>query len=321
MTENTPNTPENKGRPSSSIPRSAPPPSQKSNKTGLYVTIIIILVIGLSVALFFTFQKKRQVEQKDSELLTAYERLDSISDVLGTKIIQIEELGGDVEELDSIKTELEKEKENLLKNKKYSDRQIRDLNDRLEGYKELLVMKDTEIEELKQVNEQLVTENTELKTERNVLHQTIQEAEKTKDELQQKVKVASQLEAENIAVYAISSGGKEREGEFRARQIDQLKVEFSIAKNDVAPIEGKEIFIRVLDENNNPIFDVAKGSGTFMLDGKETFYTAKQEILFDNTQQSLSFIYDKETEYERGTYKMEIYTDGYMMGSKTFRVK
>ena len=327
MAENTPNTPGSPNKPNNGGSKTPPPPRQytppprKRNKSGIFITLIIILAIALGVAVFFTFQKKAQVEDKESELLTAYGRLDSISDVLNVKIQQIEELGGNVEELDSIRTSLEKEKEDLLKNRAYSNRQIRDLNDRLEGYKELLVMKDGEIEELKKVNEVLVTENTELKTERNVLNQTIKDAEKTKEELQQKVKVASQLEAENISVYAVTSGGKEREGEFRARQIDQIKVEFNIAKNDVAPIEGKEIFIRILDENNNPIFDVAKGSGTFVLDGKETFYTAKQDILFDNSQQSLSFSYDKGTEYERGTYNMEIYTDGYLMGSKTFRVK
>ncbi len=321
MTEKPLGTPDNNPqKPTGGENRPASSPNKKSN-TGLLVTAIIVLVIALSVFLFLTIQRGSKMEKQENELMLAYGRLDSIGDVLDDKIVQIEELGGNVEELTKVREELEAEKEQLLSNKKYSDTQIRNLRDRLEGYRELLVMKDTEIEELKSVNEQLVVENTELKTERNQLNQTIKEVEKTAQELNNKVKVASQLEAENIAVYAVGSNGKEREGEFRARQIDQIKVEFSIAKNDVAPIEGKEIYIRILDENGNPIFDVAKGSGTFELGGEETFYTAKQEILFDNTQQTLSFIYDKETEYERGTYKMEVFTDGYLMGTKTFRVK
>jgi cell division protein ZapB len=98
-------------------------------------------------------------------------------------------------------------------------------------------------------------------------------------------------------------------------------VKFNIAKNDVAPVSGKEILMRIIDDNENVLFDVARGSGTFTLDGKETFYTAKQEILFDNTQQEVSFLYDKGSEYLPGRYVMEIYTDGYKMGSKSFRVK
>lgn len=293
-------------------------PEKKKGSSRVFISIIVLLVIALGVVGFLTFQK---VEEKDTELMLAYERLDSISDQLNNKIIEIRELGGDVTELTKAKQALETEKENLLANKQYSDNQIRDLRDRLEGYKELLVMKDSEIEELRQVNKQLVEENVELKTEKNQLTENLQEAKKSREKLSDKVKIASRLEAENIAVYAVRSGGREREGEFRARQIDQLKVEFTIARNDVAPVEGKEIFIRITDENDNVIFDVAKGSGTFMLDGNETFYTAKQEILFDNSQQKLTFMYDKGSEYERGTYKMEIYTDNYSMGSTTFRVK
>jgi cell division protein ZapB len=98
-------------------------------------------------------------------------------------------------------------------------------------------------------------------------------------------------------------------------------VNFTIAKNDVAPVSGKEILMRISDDNGNVLFDVARGSGTFELDGKETFYTAKQEILFDNTQQAISFLYNKGSEYLPGRYVMEIFTDGYLMGSKSFRVK
>ncbi len=79
--------------------------------------------------------------------------------------------------------------------------------------------------------------------------------------------------------------------------------------------------IRIIDENGQVLFDVARGSGTFIYQGKEEFYTASQDILFDNTRQKLSFLYDKGSEYAPGTYTMEVYTDDYRMGSGTFVVK
>ena len=153
------------------------------------------------------------------------------------------------------------------------------------------------------------------------MNQNLREAKKTEEKLSEKVQIASRLEIENIKVAALNQKGKAKEDEFRARQIDKLKVDFNIVKNDVAPVSGKEILMRVIDDNDNVLFDVARGSGTFVLDGKETFYTAKQEILFDNTQQPVSFLYDKGSEYLPGRYVMEVYTDGYLMGSKSFRVK
>jgi cell division protein ZapB len=129
------------------------------------------------------------------------------------------------------------------------------------------------------------------------------------------------LKAENLRIVAVNDRGKERESPFKNRQLGKLKVEFNIAENNVAPIEGKKIMIRIIDENGQVIFDVARGSGTFIYNGKEEFYTASQEILFDNTKQKLSYLYEKGSDYTSGSYTLEIYCDDYKMGTGQFVVK
>ena len=79
--------------------------------------------------------------------------------------------------------------------------------------------------------------------------------------------------------------------------------------------------IRIIDPNGQVIFDVAKGSGTFMLNSKEEFYTSLQSIVFDNSEQQLTYAYDKGSQYATGEYKVEILTDGYFMGSENFTVR
>lgn len=292
---------------------------KKSGRVLIYV--VVALAVLLVATLVINFIRESKLKDRNAELMVAYSRLDSIGSELQERIIEIEQLGGNIDTLTMIKDSLEMEKQSLLESRDRSNRQIRQLKDRVEGYRELLVMKDTEIAELKKVNQELVVENIELKTERNELNLDLRQAKETQEKLTEKVQIASRLEAENIVVAALNPSGRVREDEFRARQIEKLKVDFNIAKNDVAPISGKEILMRIIDDNDNVLFDVARGSGTFVLDGKETFYTAKQEILFDNTQQAVSFLYDKGSEYLPGRYVMELYTDGYLMGSKSFRVK
>ena len=300
----------------------SPTPTAEPKKSGkILIYVVAALAVLLVAALVVNFIRENNLKESNAKLMIAYSQLDSIGNEMDIKIVEIEELGGDVEELSLVRDSLELEKEGLLEARTRSSKQISDLKARVEGYRELLVMKDTEIEGLKKVNENLVVENTDLKIERNELNQNLRAAKKTEEKLSEKVKVASRLEAENILVAALSQKGKAKEDEFRARQIAKLKVEFNVAKNDVAPISGKEILMRIIDGNDNVLFDVARGSGTFVLDGKETFYTSKQEILFDNSQQQVSFLYDKGSEYLPGRYVMEIYTDGYLMGSKSFRVK
>jgi hypothetical protein len=174
---------------------------------------------------------------------------------------------------------------------------------------------------LKSVNKELLSENTTLKTEKNQLGDSISRLAQTKEELASKVTIASQLKAENVSIKAMNDKGKERESPFKNRQLEKLKVDFNLAENNVAPIEGKKIMIRIIDQNNQVLFDVSRGSGTFIYNGKEEFYTASQEILFDNTKQKLTYLYEKGSEYASGSYTLEIYCEDYKIGSGKFEVK
>jgi cell division protein ZapB len=237
---------------------------------------------------------------------------------LDENIAEVKRLGGNVADLEKAKAEVEAE---LKRKNRITGKEIKALKDKVEGYEELLKLKDEEIDKLKNVNKQLLTENTTLKTEKNELGDSINRLSQTKTELEDKVAIASQLKVENVKIVAVSDRGKERESPFKNRQVGKLKIDFNIAENEVAPIEGKKIMIRIVDENGQVIFDVARGSGTFLFEGKEEFYTASQEILFDNTKQKLTYLYEKGSDYTSGTYTLEVYTDGYKMGTGQFVVK
>jgi cell division protein ZapB len=298
------------------------PAPRKGNKAAIAIALLSIVVIVQAIKIWFDYKEKMEVTQEkvslEAELGTALGRLEEINKELEVKIEEIQKLGGNVEDLERAKAEVEKELNSV---RKRNDKSILELKDRVEGYEELLKLKDEEIANLQSINKELFTENRSLKTKQNVLSDSINRLSQNKDELQSKVAIASQLKAENIMVAAVNAKGKQREAPFRNRQLEKLKVEFNIAENKVAPIEGKKIMVQVFDENGQPIFDVAKGSGTFIIDGKEQFYTTAQEILFDNTKQKLTFFYEKGSDYASGTYTVDIFTDGYKMGSMQFSVK
>ena len=304
----------------SSTPESEPVKS--SNRTGIIIALLSIIVIVQSVKIYLDYKDKVEIkEQKanvEEELASTMQRLTEIKTELDQKIAEIQKLGGDVTELEKAKAEVESQ---LKRNVVRSAKEIEQLKDKVEGYEELLKIKDDEIEKLASVNKVLFSENRTLKTKQNVLGDSINQLSRSKEELASKVAIASQLKAENVAVKSVNSKGKEHDSPFRNRQLTKLKVDFNIAENKVAPIEGKKVMIRVVDENGQVIFDVARGSGTFMLNGKEEFYTAVQELLFDNTHQKLTFFYEKGSEYASGNFTVQIYTDGYLMGQSQFSVK
>lgn len=297
-------------------------PQKKTNKSTIIIALMAVVIIIQGIKIYLDSKEKQQVVAEltttEQELASTMQRLREIRTELDNKIAEVTKLGGDIADLQAAKSEIENE---LVRNKRATGKEIKVLKDRVEGYELLLKNKDEEIEQLKSVNKELLTENKSLKTQKNVLGDSIKRLGETKEQLATKVAIASQLKAENIRIVALNERGKERESPFRAKQIDKLKVEFNIGENNVAPIEGKKIMIRILDEMGQVIFDVERGSGTFIFNGKEEFYTSSQEILFDNTRQKLSFEYDKGSEYNPGNYKLEVYTDDYMMGRADFSVR
>ena len=298
------------------------PEPKKSNKNAIIIALLSLVIVIQFIKIYLDSQEKTEIKTEltstEQELETSKQRLTEISAELDQKIAEVTKLGGDVTDLEKAKAEIETE---LKRTRRATGQEIKALKDKVEGYETLLKVKDEEIAHLQSVNKELFTENTSLKTQKNQLGDSINRLSQSKDELAGKVAIASQLKVENVKIVGLTEKGKERDSPFKARQLSQLRIDFNIAENKVAPVEGKKIMIRIVDENGQVLFDVNKGSGTFLLNGKEEFFTESQEVLFDNTRQKLSFIYNKGSEYASGTYRMEVYTDNYLMGGGEFVVK
>ncbi|RKQ42330.1 cell division protein ZapB [Roseivirga pacifica] len=288
----------------------------------ILIVAIVVIALGAGAKIYMDYTAKAalQTEYEETKLRLG-NQLDSISTQLNDRILEISKLGGDIDSLVVLKDSITSQRDQLQRTRRANKALIQRLDRKVTGYQELLVAKDEEIAELKELNTKLLSENNVLKEEQNELNATINKAEQKQQELQQQISLAAKLKAENISFYNINSRGKEREGDFRSRQAEKVKVTFNLAENDVAPVAGHQIMIQVIDPAGNVIFDVARGSGSFQIDGKEFFYTAMQEIVFDNSKQALSFVYDKGSEFEKGDHKIIIWSDTYEIGRTSFNVK
>lgn len=293
-------------------------PNNKKIITVVLAVALLVVIAGLIYKFMENIELEAQRQATEAQLDQAYDQLDSMSNELDNRILKIAQLGGEIDTLLQIKQQLEEEKKAF---RKRAYKQINQLQDKVEGYQELLVAQDKEIERLKVLNDSLMVENTDLKHEKNELAENIRNLNESKSQLEEKVAMASRLKVEGMQIFAVSSKGKERQETFKNRHVDQLKIQFDIAENRVAPIEGKEILVKITAPDGQVIFDVASGSGTFVFEGREMFYTAKKDILFDRNSQSLTFLYRKGSDYDIGKHQVEVYTDNYKMGAGTFIVK
>jgi uncharacterized membrane-anchored protein YhcB (DUF1043 family) len=298
------------------------------NRTWLWA-LIGLLLAGNIVTLWLLFNKNQAIEKQsttiettNNELSKAKIQLDSLSQELNVRIDEVKRLGGDVQALEEIKGQLEKDKARLLRDKRSDVALIAEYKEKVETYTMLLRKKDDEIRKLKGVNEELLSENTGLKQKQNVLSDSIVGIEKEKADLRQKVSIASALKAENLLINAISDKGKERDGgEYKARQLEKIKVIFNLAENKLARIEGKNIYMRLVEPDGTVLSDPNAGEGSFNFEGNETAYTARQDILFDNTRQQVSFVWGKGSAYKTGRHTVELYADGFLIGKGYFTIK
>ncbi len=291
----------------------------KEKKIIRTLTVSIILVIG---GLIFFIYKNNESEkiriQQEIELDNVYLELDSVSDALGEKILTISQLGGDIDSLIILKESIEEEKR-AFRTRAYA--QINRLQGKVDGYKELLLAQDEEIERLKNVNEQLFEENKEQKIEINNLNSTISNINQSNKKLEDKIKEASQLELKDIEVVGIFRNGSKKSNTFKNRSLNKLNINFTLEENDLSLIEVMDIYISIEKPNNEVLYDISKGSGSFTFEKREMFYTIKEEVLIDRNEKKVSVEYIKNEEFKRGTYRVYLYTNNYKIGSGEFLVK
>lgn len=308
-------------------------PAPNNNRKLLVVGLIIVLLTVNGILFYMQHQKTQQVEEKEEIIRVKNSELENQIKVYEALKADFERQSQELQQLgqanDSLEARIASINADLLKlqsfrNSSFSVQDQRLYKQRAINLEGQLRRKDIQIAKLKEDNEVLSGENTQLKTAQTKLSDTITTLKTSNVTLAEKVALASRLEAEEVEINIINKRGKEKEdddAEYRARKVDKIKVSFRLAKNEVAAKESKEIMMRLIEPDGSALYNLATGSGTFMLDGQETFYTAKRDIVFDNSQQSVSFIYDKGADYKRGAHTIEIYADGYLIGKAGFTLK
>ena len=290
------------------------------NKKIIYslITLIIILIISTGILIFNSIESEKERVKKQIEMDIVYNELDSISILLGDKILTISQLGGEIDSLIIIKENLEKEKKDF-RSRAYS--QINRLQNKVDGYKELLIAQDDEIKKLKSINEQLFKENNDQKVEINTLNDKISTINETKETLQEKVNYASRIELNNVEIFGVSKNNKRFKNSFRNRLINKIIIDIEISENEIAKIEVIDIYIRIEKPNGSVMYDISKGSGSFTYENRELFYTLKKEILIDKSAKLFSVEYKKNEDFSMGKHTIIFYTNSYIIGKREFIVK
>lgn len=311
--------------------------SQKSKTNGALLAGLIIMTGLAGVSSYLYFDQKKVAETQEvtiservEELSTTRVKLDSISTALDAKIAEVQKLGGDVSELEKVKAQLEQDKASLRRGNRVS---LAKYEAKIKQYEAFLVEKDTLIANLQRENITLATnvktldeENSGLKVRgqqyRDSVTTVVSQVQSQNQELTTKVTRAAALKAQNVKVFAVNAKGKVKEDDsYKAKRLDKIKLVYTLQDNPLTKEESKDVFVRVLDPTGAIVSDMANGSGTFSVDGSETVYTTKQTVNYTNNNQNVELLYSRGIAYKPGKYTIELYSEGFRIGSGEFAVR
>lgn len=298
--------------------------NKKSDSSKIILIVVILILLGVIGYLVFANQ------DKDSTIATQNEKI-SADSIEKAKVMK------EYEDLQLTYQKLKEENQALGLETDSLDLKIAELNETIQKvrnsnaseikkWKNKLATLQSEYDQMKLVLERTVAENDTLKVKLDSMRvndarmaDSLANLTAVKTELAGQVAIASVLRAENIKITAVNAKGKEFDSdEYKVKQIDKLKVAFNLGDNKVAKKNNKDIFLRVIEPSGSTLFE---GDKTFIVSGRETFYTEKKSLTFDNTRQQVSFLYQKGSPFKEGVYTVEIFAEGSQIGNSTFTVK
>jgi hypothetical protein len=311
----------------------------------IWLLSLLVIVLGGTLALtIYRPDWYRLQMNQETFVANAQERLDSISQQLQVRMVQIKKLGGRISELETARLQILGDQKELKEHPEMGQEQF---EKKLAYYLRLLGQKDQEIKKLRRENGVLLARNDSLSREAQLLKDGLTNVQKAlrdssltfgvkqkelnersrvlevrNQELAEKVNVAAALRAEGVNVYAISSRGKESGVQNqKAKRIEKIRVMFHLQTNPLATKEIKTVYLRIIEPTGNTLSDYALGSGAVMFKGKELTYTAKQRIFYENNHQSVEFIYARPNAYREGRHEIELYSEGFLIGLGSFEVR
>jgi len=296
------------------------PPKRNSNV--IYFLIVVVLAL-LATDVYLYLQKNKsdtRIVYQNDEKTRLQTELDSLE-------AQIEQVNSGKAKLstemqaknDSLQAKIKVLRAQLAKGK-LTQKELDDAQESIKQLRYFVTNYTAQIEELKKQNTTLAGQRDTLKTNLEVATKKDSTLTKQNEDLGAKVKVGSaiKLATSSVVAYKIKGSGKEVDVK-RAGPAKKIKINFTVASNSLAEKGMHDIFIRIIDPTGNLI--IPTDAANFNADGQDLQYTYKTSIEFkdDGSQYTIDWV--NPSPFQKGTYTVLLYADGYTMGKTSFDLK
>ena len=268
--------------------------------------IVIIILAVILVALSAVYFKMHQEQKADYALLEEDRTriqgdLDSLIVSYDDLKIQNDTMAANLEEAKLLVEQLKNERRlNYNKIRAYQ-KEVGTLRTIMQGYVR-------QIDSLKNVNKKLTKENISYKKEISTAQLRAEMAEERAAELNDKVRVGSVVRARSINMVALNEKSKEVT---RVKNAARLRVDFVLGGNELAEPGQRTIYACI----TSPEGYVLSGpeAATFTFETEKKVYSASRDVDYQNDDLDVKIFFNG-SGFTAGTYKVELYSEGKLIG-------
>ena len=299
---------------------------QTENQKGGMLFKILTIVFALAIAglIYWSMSTKKELNgllvEKENLRIELKAELDQLMAQHNQLKADNETLSSSLIEKDSIIQANAKQIEEGLRYK-WSYFNIKKQLDKLQvvakGY-------ETQIADLKLQNQNLITENTEIKGQFAAEQQKTSELTIVKNQLTEKVEIASELKTYTVKATGIraKSSGKEVETD-KTKRTNKIKVCFMLAENALRPVGDIDVYVRIAQPNDVILTNGTGDDYAFTYKGEKLQYSISQTVSYEKQAVNVCCYWNKMEgqELPAGEYKVDIYEGNSIIGQASFMLK
>ena len=273
---------------------------------GYKIVIILLAVILVAVSGLYFYQsaqlKKDFAIERDTltnrmlAVRTNLANLQTTNDSLNYSIVL------ERERTDSVMESLVKERNMTRATIRRYEKELGTMRDVMRNYVHT-------IDSLNTLNRTLISENVGMKKQITTANLRADMAEERASDMDIKIRQGSRVIARDIRLLPLNNSDKEVT---RVNRAARLMVDFVLSANNLTNPGNRPVYVRITGPDGYVMANPSQA--TFAYEGDPLIYSAMREVDYQNSDLGVGIYYNG-SDISAGSYRIEVYTDGMLIGS------
>lgn len=291
---------------------------------GVFTGAVVVLLLLNSLTLYFYMNTRSEKADVTTQKTALQKQFNDLTSTFNLKSEELEQFKGKTAELDKAITEKQQELDKskreltaLFSKNKLTQRELDKARQMIAEYKASIADMTAQVDQLTRQNQELMAANTQLNTDLSLEKSTTSKLTEQNQGLAKKVEVGSLLPIAKLDVEAIKkrNNGKEVPVK-RIKAAESLKISFETGANKVLDPGPVSLYVRIINPKGETIAVADQGSGEILsaTQPEPVKYTKKADFNYDQNNKKV-IVYWSQQIKDAGTYTVEVYQNGYVIGS------